>query len=289
MADKSDKKKKGDAKGKKGKDAGAGAGRPSVAGHPRARASVRRVKGLGGLAGFVVGALLAHSAGLSVTSTLERALICGIGSYLLAWGAGRQTTPRARRDTHPARRVGNPARHTRRLIRARRVAVPPPVWRKWAAMNRSESRLAALARVALADGPESRLLAKVRALRALLAAGGRSPLSRGRLLDELRDIAEGEHVTARGVDAQLQACDILRALEAGPRAADELERDPFFPLMVDVLVADELDLRVSPREWRAGSARTRRVAAVVDRLMGEPDPEVAFHEWAARQRARRAA
>ncbi|HLI58323.1 MAG TPA: hypothetical protein VKV21_01525 [Solirubrobacteraceae bacterium] len=86
MADKSDKKKKGDAKGKKGKDAGAGAGRPSVAGHPRARASVRRVKGLGGLAGFVVGALLAHSAGLSVTSTLERALICGIGSYLLAWG-----------------------------------------------------------------------------------------------------------------------------------------------------------------------------------------------------------
>jgi len=86
MADRTDKKKKAAAKGKKSKDGGAAAGRPSIANHPRARASVRRVKGLGGLAGFIVGALLAHSAGLSMTSMLERALICGIGSYLLAWG-----------------------------------------------------------------------------------------------------------------------------------------------------------------------------------------------------------
>ncbi|MGH2910756.1 MAG: hypothetical protein ACRDK8_15865, partial [Solirubrobacteraceae bacterium] len=80
-----DKKDKKDKKSKKGKDEGASAGRPSVANHPRARASVRRMKGLGGLAGFVVGALLAHSAGLSITSVIERGLICGIGSYLLAW------------------------------------------------------------------------------------------------------------------------------------------------------------------------------------------------------------
>jgi hypothetical protein len=78
-------KDKKDKKSKKGKDEGGSAGRPSVANHPRARASVRRMKGLGGLAGFVVGALLAHSAGLSITSVIERALICGIGSYLLAW------------------------------------------------------------------------------------------------------------------------------------------------------------------------------------------------------------
>src|SRR5579875_3141466 len=85
MADRTDKKKKAAAKGKKSKDGGAAAGRPSIANHPRARASVRRVKGFGGLIGFAIGALLAHGAGLPVTSVLERALIIGIGSYLLAW------------------------------------------------------------------------------------------------------------------------------------------------------------------------------------------------------------
>lgn len=71
------------AKAKKG--TGEDAGRPSVANHPRAAASVRRMKGLGGLAGFGIGALLAHSAGLSMVSVLERALLIGIGAYLLAW------------------------------------------------------------------------------------------------------------------------------------------------------------------------------------------------------------
>src|SRR5579875_3045623 len=76
------------AKSKKGKGKGEGGGdpgRPSIANHPRARASVRRVKGLGGLAGFCIGALLAHGAGLPMTSVLERALLIGIGGYLLAW------------------------------------------------------------------------------------------------------------------------------------------------------------------------------------------------------------
>ncbi|HEY1778793.1 MAG TPA: hypothetical protein VGL69_20920 [Solirubrobacteraceae bacterium] len=77
-----------DKKGKKGKGKGDGAdaGRPSVANHPRARASVRRIKGIGGLAGFGIAAFLAHSAGLPATSVLVRALLVGIGGYLIAWG-----------------------------------------------------------------------------------------------------------------------------------------------------------------------------------------------------------
>ena len=87
-------KKKADAKAKerqakskkgKGKDAG-DPGRPSVANHPRAAASVRRVKGIAGLVGFVIGAYLSHHVGLSMASVLERALLVGIGSYVLAWG-----------------------------------------------------------------------------------------------------------------------------------------------------------------------------------------------------------
>jgi hypothetical protein len=82
---KGEKGKKGKGKGE-GKGKGADAGRPSVANHPRARASVRRIKGLGGLVGFGVAAFLAHSAGLSITSVLVRALLVGVGGYLLAWG-----------------------------------------------------------------------------------------------------------------------------------------------------------------------------------------------------------
>ncbi len=75
-----------DKKGKgKGKADSADGGRPSVANHPRARASVRRIKGIGGLLGFGITAYLAHSAGLSVTSMLARALLVGIGAYLIAW------------------------------------------------------------------------------------------------------------------------------------------------------------------------------------------------------------
>ena len=77
-------------KGKKGKGKGKGdgadTGRPSVANHPRAAASVRRIKGIGGLVGFGIAALLAHSAGLPATSVLVRALLVGVGGYFLAWG-----------------------------------------------------------------------------------------------------------------------------------------------------------------------------------------------------------
>lgn len=87
-------KKKADAKAKerqskskkgKDKDSGANVGRPSVANHPRAAASVRRAKGLGGLIGFGIAAFLSHRAGLSTPRMLERALLVGIGSYLIAW------------------------------------------------------------------------------------------------------------------------------------------------------------------------------------------------------------
>ncbi len=47
---------------------------------------MRRIKGLGGLVGFGIAAFLAHSAGLSITSVLVRALLVGVGGYLLAWG-----------------------------------------------------------------------------------------------------------------------------------------------------------------------------------------------------------
>lgn len=74
--------KKGkDKKGKKGKSSGG----LSVSAHPRARAAVRRAKGFGGLVGFVLTAFIAHSAGLTAAQVLERALLVGIGGYLLAW------------------------------------------------------------------------------------------------------------------------------------------------------------------------------------------------------------
>ena len=76
---------KKDKKGKQGKGDSTDTGRPSVANHPRARASVRRIKGIAGLLCFGIAALLAHSAGLSTTSMLARALLVGIGGYFVAW------------------------------------------------------------------------------------------------------------------------------------------------------------------------------------------------------------
>lgn len=91
MADKDKQKSKGkDAskdkkqKKKKGKG-GATAGGASVANHPRAAAAVRRTKGAGGLASFVLAAWLSHQAGLSTSQIVERALLAGIAGYLLAW------------------------------------------------------------------------------------------------------------------------------------------------------------------------------------------------------------
>lgn len=70
-------------KGKKGK-ASASDG-PSVAGHPRAAAHVRRAKGLGGVGGFALAALLGLKAGIPPDQIGERALGAGVAGYMLAW------------------------------------------------------------------------------------------------------------------------------------------------------------------------------------------------------------
>jgi hypothetical protein len=75
-------KAKGDKKGKKGKGAADGI---SVAGHPRAAAQVRRAKGFGGVTFFLITAYFSFKAGVPADQMAVRALIAGIGGYLLAW------------------------------------------------------------------------------------------------------------------------------------------------------------------------------------------------------------
>jgi hypothetical protein len=83
---KPDKKKKKDKKAGTGAPVGAdGAIAPSVAGHPRARAAVRRAKGWGGLAGFALAAYLSMNAGVPAADAGMRALVAGVAGYMLAW------------------------------------------------------------------------------------------------------------------------------------------------------------------------------------------------------------
>jgi hypothetical protein len=70
-------------KGKKGK--GNADGGPSIAGHPRAAAQVRRAKGWGGIGGFAIAAYLGYQAAIPPDQIVERALCAGIAGYLLAW------------------------------------------------------------------------------------------------------------------------------------------------------------------------------------------------------------
>jgi hypothetical protein len=76
------KKAKGDKKAKKGKGAADGI---SVAGHPRAAAQVRRAKGFGGVTFFLITAYLSYKAQVPPDQLAARALIGGIGGYMLAW------------------------------------------------------------------------------------------------------------------------------------------------------------------------------------------------------------
>jgi hypothetical protein len=86
---KSPKDEKKDKKKKKGEDDGSGdAGavvRPSVANHPRARYQVRRAKGWGGIAGFVIAGYLSYKAGVPTFDVGLRALVFGIVGSMLAW------------------------------------------------------------------------------------------------------------------------------------------------------------------------------------------------------------
>lgn len=81
---KAEKKKKGanQAPGASGPSAANG---PSVANHPRARYQVRRAKGWGGIAGFVIAGYLSYKAGVPTFDVGVRALVAGIVGYMLAW------------------------------------------------------------------------------------------------------------------------------------------------------------------------------------------------------------
>ncbi len=72
---------------KKGKGEGKeeGAGVFSVSANPRAGQSIRRTKGCGGLACFVIATYLSINAAVPIPGALERGLIAGAAGYLLAW------------------------------------------------------------------------------------------------------------------------------------------------------------------------------------------------------------
>jgi hypothetical protein len=79
-------KAKGGKKGKKGKKGKGGAADGiSVAGHPRAAAQVRRAKGFGGVAFFLITAYFSYKAQVPPDQVAVRALIAGVGGYMLAW------------------------------------------------------------------------------------------------------------------------------------------------------------------------------------------------------------
>jgi len=82
---KDEKTDKKDKKKKKGEDGASAAVAPSVANHPRARYQVRRAKGWGGIAGFVIAGYLSYKAGVPTFDVGLRALVFGIVGYMLAW------------------------------------------------------------------------------------------------------------------------------------------------------------------------------------------------------------
>jgi hypothetical protein len=55
--------------------------------HPRAQASIKRAKAIGGLAGFAVSFFIAQSHGVAAFETGVRSLAGGIAGYVLIWGA----------------------------------------------------------------------------------------------------------------------------------------------------------------------------------------------------------
>ena len=82
-----DSKAKDKAKSKKGKGKGGAEAAPgsSIATHPRARGSVRRVKAWAGIGGFVVAAVLSLQASVPLFQVGVRALGAGVVGYLVAW------------------------------------------------------------------------------------------------------------------------------------------------------------------------------------------------------------
>jgi len=90
MAKNADKDSKAKDKAKKGKEKGGAepALGSSIATHPRARGSVRRVKGWAGVAGFAIAAVLSLQASVPLFQVGVRALAAGVVGYLIAWWFG---------------------------------------------------------------------------------------------------------------------------------------------------------------------------------------------------------
>ncbi|HWD70315.1 MAG TPA: hypothetical protein VG293_08955 [Solirubrobacteraceae bacterium] len=78
---------KKDKKGKKGKGGETTQG-GSIAGHARAKASIRRTKGWAGLAGFAIAAFVSVQASVPMFQAGLRALGAGVVGYMLAWWVG---------------------------------------------------------------------------------------------------------------------------------------------------------------------------------------------------------
>ena len=80
--------------------------------HPRARASIRRAKGIAGLGTFLLVGVLALRGGILAPEALIRALLAGLAAYWLAWGVavtvwrqialGELETARKRREARLA-------------------------------------------------------------------------------------------------------------------------------------------------------------------------------------------
>jgi hypothetical protein len=68
---------------KKKKDRAAGT--VSVGAHPRARASVRRIRAWTGIAAFALVLLLAHNAGVPGQEAVLRALVAGLAGNVVGW------------------------------------------------------------------------------------------------------------------------------------------------------------------------------------------------------------
>jgi hypothetical protein len=65
----------------------AGAEDVKVSAHPRAKAQIRRWKGIGGLAGFVLMAWLSWRSGTDFVHLGLRALLGGMATYVAVWAA----------------------------------------------------------------------------------------------------------------------------------------------------------------------------------------------------------
>jgi uncharacterized membrane protein YccC len=86
MAKAKDKEPKGAKKGKKGAEEDPQAARiVRLRSHPRARRHIAQAKGWGGLGGFAITLWMSLQAGAPAFDAMSRALMAGVGLYIVAW------------------------------------------------------------------------------------------------------------------------------------------------------------------------------------------------------------